>query len=190
MREGRPQRWASQRQEDGQLTWDGPGVGGSGGLPLGSGSLTHLHALFSLCPGEDSSDLIRHFLIESSAKGVHLKGADEEPYFGEPAGPWVGPAILGWEGGGRGLLTQGRLFPRREPLCLCVPALHHAPGPALQTHHPAERWVWAPRRQHQGTGLLVLTRKAPSCSSLLTHGLLVSHLTAARAPQPVNISAS
>ncbi|XP_037665927.1 tensin-4 isoform X2 [Choloepus didactylus] len=32
--------------------------------------------------GDDSSDLIRHFLIESSAKGVHLKGADEEPYFG------------------------------------------------------------------------------------------------------------
>ncbi|XP_075415446.1 tensin-4 [Tenrec ecaudatus] len=33
-------------------------------------------------PGEDSSDVIRHFLIESSAKGVHLKGAEEEPYFG------------------------------------------------------------------------------------------------------------
>ncbi|KAM9597317.1 tensin-4 [Trichechus inunguis] len=33
-------------------------------------------------PAENSSDLIRHFLIESSAKGVHLKGADEEPYFG------------------------------------------------------------------------------------------------------------
>ncbi|KAK7805683.1 hypothetical protein U0070_009832 [Myodes glareolus] len=33
-------------------------------------------------PGEDSADLIRHFLVESSAKGVHLKGADEEPYFG------------------------------------------------------------------------------------------------------------
>ncbi|CAK6438410.1 unnamed protein product [Pipistrellus nathusii] len=32
--------------------------------------------------GEDGSDLVRHFLIESSAKGVHLKGADEEPYFG------------------------------------------------------------------------------------------------------------
>ncbi|NXI91881.1 TENS4 protein, partial [Psophia crepitans] len=28
------------------------------------------------------SDLIRHFLIESSAKGVHLKGASEELYFG------------------------------------------------------------------------------------------------------------
>ncbi|XP_072502471.1 tensin-4 isoform X2 [Notamacropus eugenii] len=35
-------------------------------------------------PGADGSDLdlIRHFLIESSAKGVHLKGAGEEPYFG------------------------------------------------------------------------------------------------------------
>lgn len=32
--------------------------------------------------GQDSSDLVRHFLIESSAKGVRLKGADEEPYFG------------------------------------------------------------------------------------------------------------
>ncbi|KFQ52895.1 Tensin-4 [Pelecanus crispus] len=28
------------------------------------------------------SDFIRHFLIESSAKGVHLKGASEELYFG------------------------------------------------------------------------------------------------------------
>ncbi|XP_069733087.1 tensin-4 isoform X2 [Phaenicophaeus curvirostris] len=32
--------------------------------------------------GEESGDLVRHFLIESSAKGVHLKGANEEPYFG------------------------------------------------------------------------------------------------------------
>ncbi|XP_062994883.1 tensin-4 isoform X2 [Elgaria multicarinata webbii] len=32
--------------------------------------------------GEDGGDHIRHFLIESSARGVHLKGADEEPYFG------------------------------------------------------------------------------------------------------------
>uniref|UniRef100_A0A8C3FEB3 Tensin 4 n=1 Tax=Chrysemys picta bellii TaxID=8478 RepID=A0A8C3FEB3_CHRPI len=32
--------------------------------------------------GDDSSDQVRHFLIESSAKGVHLKGASEEPYFG------------------------------------------------------------------------------------------------------------
>lgn len=33
--------------------------------------------------GEDSSELVRHFLIESSAKGVHLKGASEELYFGK-----------------------------------------------------------------------------------------------------------
>ncbi|NXJ70632.1 TENS4 protein, partial [Rostratula benghalensis] len=32
--------------------------------------------------GDDSSDLVRHFLIECSAKGVHLKGASEELYFG------------------------------------------------------------------------------------------------------------
>uniref|UniRef100_A0A8C3FEV5 Tensin 4 n=1 Tax=Chrysemys picta bellii TaxID=8478 RepID=A0A8C3FEV5_CHRPI len=33
-------------------------------------------------PGESYTDQVRHFLIESSAKGVHLKGASEEPYFG------------------------------------------------------------------------------------------------------------
>ncbi|NXT91261.1 TENS4 protein, partial [Anhinga rufa] len=32
--------------------------------------------------GSESSDLVRHFLIESSAKGVHLKGDSEELYFG------------------------------------------------------------------------------------------------------------
>ncbi|NXL52196.1 TENS4 protein, partial [Podilymbus podiceps] len=32
--------------------------------------------------GDESGDLVRHFLIESSAKGVHLKGASEELYFG------------------------------------------------------------------------------------------------------------
>ncbi|KAM9315165.1 tensin-4-like [Pholidichthys leucotaenia] len=32
--------------------------------------------------GESSSDVIRHFLIESSAKGVRIKGSSQEPYFG------------------------------------------------------------------------------------------------------------
>ncbi|KAM9255077.1 tensin-4 [Cariama cristata] len=32
--------------------------------------------------GDESSDLVRHFLIESSPRGVHLKGAAEELYFG------------------------------------------------------------------------------------------------------------
>uniref|UniRef100_A0A8C7E4K7 Tensin 4 n=1 Tax=Naja naja TaxID=35670 RepID=A0A8C7E4K7_NAJNA len=31
---------------------------------------------------EDAGNHIRHFLIESSPKGVHLKGTEEEPYFG------------------------------------------------------------------------------------------------------------
>ncbi|XP_029007234.1 tensin-4 [Betta splendens] len=34
------------------------------------------------CPGESGSDLVRHFLIESSAKGVRIKGSSQEPYFG------------------------------------------------------------------------------------------------------------
>ncbi|XP_059185508.1 tensin-4-like [Centropristis striata] len=33
-------------------------------------------------PGESTSDVVRHFLIESSAKGVRIKGASQEPYFG------------------------------------------------------------------------------------------------------------
>ncbi|GAA6225869.1 tensin-4 isoform X1 [Lates japonicus] len=33
-------------------------------------------------PGESSSDLVSHFLIESSAKGVRIKGSSQEPYFG------------------------------------------------------------------------------------------------------------
>nr|XP_056719791.1 tensin-4 [Euleptes europaea] len=39
--------------------------------------------VFSSKTGKDHGpDSIRHFLIESSTRGVHLKGADEEPYFG------------------------------------------------------------------------------------------------------------
>ncbi|KAF0037859.1 hypothetical protein F2P81_010733 [Scophthalmus maximus] len=33
-------------------------------------------------PGESTSDAVRHFLIESSTKGVRIKGASQEPYFG------------------------------------------------------------------------------------------------------------
>ncbi|XP_072319667.1 tensin-4-like [Eucyclogobius newberryi] len=36
----------------------------------------------SAYPGDSSSDLVRHFLIESSAKGVRIKGSSHEPYFG------------------------------------------------------------------------------------------------------------
>lgn len=36
----------------------------------------------SAYPGDNSSDSVRHFLIESSAKGVRIKGSSQEPYFG------------------------------------------------------------------------------------------------------------
>lgn len=103
--------------------WVDLGEAGQVWLPLGSGSLLHIHAFSFFCPGEDSSDLIRHFLIESSAKGVHLKGADEEPYFGEPAGP-------GWAGAvwARGMVRRGSchctVSPQgaSPPLCASIPS--------------------------------------------------------------------
>lgn len=104
-----------QRQEDGQVTlWMDREKTGQVWLTLGSGVPIHMHSFSFLCPGEDSSDLIRHFLIESSAKGVHLKGADEEPYFGKPllqppAPGWAWPSRagrVGWEG----LLTTAACF--------------------------------------------------------------------------------
>lgn len=33
--------------------------------------------------GDLTNELVRHFLIETSAKGVRLKGCPNEPYFGE-----------------------------------------------------------------------------------------------------------
>jgi len=35
-----------------------------------------------LIPEGDSSELVRHFLIEPTAKGVKLKGCSNEPVFG------------------------------------------------------------------------------------------------------------
>lgn len=32
---------------------------------------------------QNSSELVKHFLIESSAKGVRVKGSSQEPYFGK-----------------------------------------------------------------------------------------------------------
>lgn len=33
--------------------------------------------------GDITNELVRHFLIETSAKGVKLKGCPNEPYFGQ-----------------------------------------------------------------------------------------------------------
>lgn len=35
-----------------------------------------------------TNELVRHFLIETSAKGVRLKGCPNEPYFGEFPAPF------------------------------------------------------------------------------------------------------
>ena len=36
-----------------------------------------------LFAGDPSNELVRHFLIECTQKGVRLKGCPNEPYFGE-----------------------------------------------------------------------------------------------------------
>lgn len=36
-----------------------------------------------------TNELVRHFLIETSAKGVRLKGCPNEPYFGESGAEFV-----------------------------------------------------------------------------------------------------
>lgn len=38
---------------------------------------------FFLTGGDLSNELVRHFLIECTQKGVRLKGCPNEPYFGE-----------------------------------------------------------------------------------------------------------
>lgn len=65
------------------MPWDGA----TGRAGEGRGETTAIVLVLTLSsillPGNESSDLVRHFLIESSAKGVHLKGASEELYFGK-----------------------------------------------------------------------------------------------------------
>lgn len=125
-----------------------------------------MHAFSLLCPGEESGDLIRHFLIESSAKGVHLKGADEEPYFGEPlwpSGPWVSPSPWArrvvWEG----LLTQGCLvfFAGSLSAFVCQHSIMALALPC-KLSIPQKGGSGPQGRNSQAPGLFVLTREAPS----------------------------
>lgn len=43
---------------------------------------------FGLFSGDITNELVRHFLIETSPRGVKLKGCPNEPNFGEY--PWCG----------------------------------------------------------------------------------------------------
>ncbi|KAF7666960.1 hypothetical protein LDENG_00083400 [Lucifuga dentata] len=54
---------------------------GSFGLAM---KVDHMSVNFSATapPDESSSEVVKHFLIESSAKGVRIKGSSHEPYFG------------------------------------------------------------------------------------------------------------
>ncbi|XP_063107581.1 tensin-4 isoform X3 [Cavia porcellus] len=99
--------------------------------------------------GEDSSDLIRHFLIESSAKGVHLKGADEEPYFGSLSA----------------FVCQHSIMALALPCPLAIPQqeLGAADGAAdLPTDNPACL------KQSAGSSSGVTTRSAPCASAAWT----------------------
>ena len=42
----------------------------------------------SFVAGDITNELVRHFLIESSPKGVKLKGCPNEPYFGQCCPPF------------------------------------------------------------------------------------------------------
>lgn len=57
--------------------------------------------------GDLTNELVRHFLIESSPKGVKLKGCPNEPYFGksDPASRENPPKI----GGGAGAQSNAKL---------------------------------------------------------------------------------
>lgn len=42
-----------------------------------------VYIFFLFTGGDLSNELVRHFLIECTQKGVRLKGCPNEPYFGE-----------------------------------------------------------------------------------------------------------
>uniref|UniRef100_A0A3B4AHD7 SH2 domain-containing protein n=1 Tax=Periophthalmus magnuspinnatus TaxID=409849 RepID=A0A3B4AHD7_9GOBI len=63
----------------------------------------------SAYPGDNISDLVRHFLIESSAKGVRIKGASQEPYFGSLPALVYQHTISAYALPCRLLLSQGKL---------------------------------------------------------------------------------
>lgn len=57
----------------------------------------------SFAAGDITNELVRHFLIESSPKGVKLKGCPNEPYFGrwKPAAPTCPPTAWKKKFGGK-----------------------------------------------------------------------------------------
>ncbi|XP_029429149.1 tensin-4 [Rhinatrema bivittatum] len=70
--------------------------------------------------GDDTLNQVRHFLIESSAKGVHLKGAAEEPYFGSLSA----------------LVYQHAIMPLSLPCKLFIPKTDFVDGEGTMSSSP------------------------------------------------------
>ncbi|XP_042332992.1 tensin-4 [Sceloporus undulatus] len=104
-------------------------------------------------PGENSCDYIRHFLIESSARGVHLKGADEEPYFGSLSA----------------FVYQHTIMPLALPCKLVIPSQDFTGGEEkLATDSEAS---------------LPISQKAAVCNLLYLHSVTMETLTGKAAVQ-------
>ncbi|NWT55905.1 TENS4 protein, partial [Erythrocercus mccallii] len=101
--------------------------------------------------GEESSDLVRHFLIESSTKGVHLKGASEELYFGSLSA----------------FVYQHSITPLALPCKLCIPTRDLADGEDSPDCAP--------------DSALSLARKTAVCNVLYLNSVKVETLTGAPA---------
>lgn len=65
----------------------------------------------------------------------------------------------------------------REPVCLRVPAFHHGPGPALQTHHPAEGGLGSRLfllRHASSANRVMLVSGKSACSGVCPHPHLLA----------------
>lgn len=103
--------------------------------------------------GDESGDLVRHFLIESSAKGVHLKGASDEPYFGSLSA----------------FVYQHAITPLALPCRLAIPTRDFAGG-----HNGAETPL---------ESALAAAKKTAACNVLYLNSVSVESLTGASAVQ-------
>lgn len=84
-----------------------------------------------------TNELVRHFLIETSAKGVRLKGCPNEPYFGEFIAPSCRSAFHSISKGC--YITERLLCVCRLSFCSGVPTLDDSAGSALQADDPHQR---------------------------------------------------
>lgn len=146
------------------------GCGHPGDPGAGRGAAAALTPLLTLSSmsleGEDSSELVRHFLIESSAKGVHLKGASEELYFGKDKELYFGkegaiarskPSPRGW---GRAL-TLHHDGPRQLS-CTLLPSPADLGMLLPEFAWVGDRWGTAPL---MGSSVLLQGASPPSCTS-------------------------